>query len=120
MAAGVGRAGQQPPGDLPVTADPTVTAPHVRTEARRVALVELDVSDKRRPRVAAFQKVVAEDQILREAVAKRALEGIHVEDALAGERPLAEDVLVDIGDGARVGVDARLATEEAAGPRGAD
>src|SRR3990172_11412433 len=116
MAAGVGRAGQQPPGDLPVAADPTVTPAHVGTEAHRIALVELDVSDKSRPRVAAFQEVVAEDQILGEAAAKRALEGVHVEDALAGERPLAEDVLVDVGDGARVGVDARLAAEEAAEP----
>ena len=93
-----------------------MTAAHVGTEARRVALVELDVSDKRRPRVAAFQEVVAEDQILGEAAAKRALEGVHVVDALADERPLAEDVLVDVGDVARVGVDARLAAEEPAEP----
>ena len=47
------------------------------------------------------------------AFLERPLEGIHVVDALADERALAEQVLIHVGDGARVGVDAGLAAEQA-------
>ena len=55
---------------------------------------------------------MAEHAVLGEAAAERALEGVDVVDALADERALAEEVLVDVGDRARVGIDARLAGEE--------
>ena len=55
---------------------------------------------------------MAEDAVLREAPGERALERVDVVDALADERAFAEQVLVDVGDGARVGIDARLAGEQ--------
>ena len=41
-----------------------------------------------------------------------ALERVDVVDAFADERALAEQVLVDVGDGARVRIDARVAAEQ--------
>jgi 3',5'-cyclic AMP phosphodiesterase CpdA len=55
---------------------------------------------------------MAQDPVVRKAPAQRLLEGVDVVDALADERALAEQVLVDIRDGARVGIDARLAAEQ--------
>ncbi|MDZ7589757.1 MAG: hypothetical protein U5L05_03510 [Rubrivivax sp.] len=40
------------------------------------------------------------------------MRGLHVQQALAGERAFAEDVLVDLGAGRAVGVDAGLAGEQ--------
>ena len=34
---------------------------------------------------------------------QRLLEGVDIVDALADERPFAENVLIDVGNGARVG-----------------
>ncbi len=56
---------------------------------------------------------------------QRLREGVHVVDALADERPFAEQILVDVRNDARVGVDARVAREQAhepgsAGARQAD
>ena len=55
---------------------------------------------------------MAEDSILGKAGIERPLEGVDVVDALADERALAEQVLVDVRDGARVRVDPGLAPEE--------
>ena len=55
---------------------------------------------------------MAEDAVLGKAAVERALEGIDVVDALADERAFAEQVLVDVGDGARVRIDAGLAAEQ--------
>ena len=43
---------------------------------------------------------------------ERPLERVDVVDALADERAFAEQVLVDVGDGARVGIDAGFAAEQ--------
>ena len=56
---------------------------------------------------------MAQDAVLREAVLDGQLEGGEVVDALADEGALPEDVLVDVRDGAGVGVDARLAALQA-------
>ena len=72
-------------------------------------LDEVDVGHQRRAGVAALEKIVAEDQVLREAPADGLREGVHVVDALADERALAEEILVDVGDLPRVGIDARFA-----------
>ncbi len=55
---------------------------------------------------------MAEDAVLRKPAPQRALERIHVVDALADERALVEEVLVDVGDGARVRVDAGVVRAE--------
>ena len=55
---------------------------------------------------------MAEHAIVGEAAADRELHGVDVVDPFADERALAEHVLVDVGDRARVRIDAGLATEQ--------
>ena len=80
-------------------------------------LVQLHVAQQSGPRVTSFQKIVAQNPVLGEALLERALECIDLIDSLADERAFTEHVLVDIGDGACIGVDARLATVESRVPR---
>ena len=62
--------------------------------------------------MAAFDQVVAQDAVFRQFAVERLPEGVDVVDALADERPFAEQILVDIGHHARVRIDARLAAGE--------
>ena len=79
---------------------------------RGIFLVDLNIGQQARARVTALDQVMAEDGVVREARGHRALEGIHLVDALADERSLAEYILVHVGNRARVGVDAGIATEQ--------
>ena len=114
---GAGHARQEPPRKLPVAANPSVAAAHVRVIGRRILLVQLHVAQQARSRVAALEQVVAQDPILGKSAAKRALEGVDVVDSLADEGAFAEHILVDIGDGTRIRVDAGLARVQARVPR---
>ncbi|MBK7332823.1 MAG: hypothetical protein IPI87_10830 [Betaproteobacteria bacterium] len=69
--------------------------------------------------MAPFEQVVAQDPVLRKAAAERALERVDVVDPLSDEGALAEDVLVDVRDGARVRIDAGVAGMQARVPRAA-
>ena len=60
---------------------------------------------------------MAENPVLGEAPIERLLERIDIVNPLADERAFAEQVLVDIGDGARIGIDARLAAAQPRIPR---
>ncbi len=117
MPGGAGNAGQQPSEELPIPANPPVTAAHVRTVAGWVLLVQLHIAQQTRPGVTPFQKIVAEDPVLGKTPLERQIEGIHVIDALADERPLTEQVLVDIGYGPRIGIDAGIAPAQRRIPR---
>src|SRR5208282_6077478 len=97
---------QQPPHQLPIPANPTVAAAHVRVILRRIFLVQLHIAQQPRPRVAPFQKIVAEYPVLGETPLQRPLERIDVINPLANERTLAEQVLVNVGDNASIRVDA--------------
>ena len=108
---------QQPPGDLPIAADPAVTAAHVGAVARRIVVVQLNVADERRAGVISLEEVVAQDAVLGKPPAERLLERVDVVDALADERTFAEAVLIDVGNDSRVRVDPRIAAEKAREPR---
>ena len=84
-------------------------AAYIRAVTGRILLVHLHIAQQPRPRVAAFQKIVAENAVFRETPVQRQFEGINVIDPLADERPFMEQVLIDVGNGAGVGIDARLA-----------
>ena len=56
---------------------------------------------------------MAQDAVFRQAIGQRPLEGVDVVDALADEGALAEQILIHVGDGARVGVDAGFAAIQA-------
>ena len=100
---------KQPPQDLPVAAHPAVLPPRVREHARGIVVHDLDVADQRRPRVEAFEQVVRQQRVLGHAAVERRRERVDVVQALAGEDALAEQVLVDVGDGRGVRIDAGVA-----------
>ena len=68
-------------------------------------LVERYVAEQRRAAIGAFDQVMAQDRILRK-LAAAVFKRFDVVDSLADERPLQEDVLVDVGDDTCVGIDA--------------
>ena len=60
---------------------------------------------------------MAENPVFGEAPVERPLEGIDLIDALADERAFLEQVLVNIGDGVRIRIDARITPPESRIPR---
>ena len=85
---------------------------HVGPIACGVFLVYLDVAQEAGARVTPFEQIVTEYPIFGKAPFECALECVDVINPFADERSLAEQVLVHIGDGARIGVDSRLAAEQ--------
>ena len=100
---------KQPPQDLPVAAHPAVLPPRVREHARRVVVHDLDVGHERRARVEALEQIVRQQRVLRHASVERRGERVDVVQSLAGEDALVEEILVDVGDGGRVRIDAGVA-----------
>jgi hypothetical protein len=78
-----------------------------------VILEHLDVAEQPGARIAALQKIVTENPILGESAVERLLECVDVIDALADERALADPILVDVGNGARVRIDTGIAAVQA-------
>ena len=115
--AEAGDARQQPACNLPIPANPAMAPAHVRAVAGRIFLVQLHIAQQPRPRVAPFQKIVAEDPVLGKAPVECPLERIDIIDPLADERAFVKEVLVNVGDGARIRVDARLTPEQVRVPR---
>src|SRR5690349_2759880 len=73
----------------------------------------LDVGSERRARVDALDQIVTEQLVLGTTSGHRCFERIDVVDALADERPFREEILVDVGNGRRVGIDPRWTGGEA-------
>ncbi len=73
---------------------------------------QVDIGHQRRTGITAFQQVVTENEVLRKAAIDGLAKRIHIVDAFADERSFTENILVDIRDFARVGIDARLAREQ--------
>ena len=92
-------------------------AAHVRAVARWVFLVQLHIAQQPGPRVAPFQKIVAEDPVVGETPVQCPLECINIIDALADEGAFTEQVLVNIGHGTRIRIDAGLTCAHARIPR---
>src|SRR5437867_13051885 len=108
---------QHPASELPIPANPAMSACNVRGVPSRMIFVQLHVAQQSGSRITSLQKIVAQYPVLGEAVLERALECIDLIDSLTDERAFTEHVLVDIGNGACIGVDARLATVESRVPR---
>jgi len=90
-----------------------VAAVDVGAVAGRIFLVQLNVAQQPGAGIAAFQQVVTENAVLGKAPGQGLFEGLDLVDALADERTLLEGILIDVGDGAGIGVDARLAAVQA-------
>ncbi len=97
---------RQPLEELPVAADPAVLAPRERQISRRVLVEYRDVGGQPGAREAPFDQVVREEPVLGEASSRRALECGHVVDPLSGEAPLVIEILVHVGNGGGVRIDA--------------
>ena len=74
--------------------------------AGRKLLDHLDIRGQAGAREDPLQEIVTEEDVFRHPPGKGRLEGIDVVDSLAGVRSLAEEILIDIRDGRRVGIHA--------------
>ena len=115
-----GDAGRQPGQELPVTAHPAVPAPRMVEIAGGESFVDDDVAHQRRPSVQPLDEIVAEHAVFGDAALEAAFEGGDLVDALADEDAAAEQVLVDVGNGARIDVDRHVAGEIAGERRARD
>ena len=106
-----GRSGD-PGQQLPVAPDPPVLARDRHFVVAREPFEELDVRNEAGPGEEPLEEVVGELRVLRHPVVERPLERVHVVDALAREDPLAEEILVDVGDREGVQVDAARSRED--------
>ena len=115
--ASSGTRAEQPAHDLPVAAHPAMLAPVVGAVVRRIVVDDLDVAHQPGARVSALDQVVAEQRIAREAMLQHPAQGFDFVNALAGEDAFALQVLVNVGGGARVDVEAGLAGVDVGQPR---
>ena len=113
IRAGDRSATEHPRQQLPVAARPTVVAPRGDVVAGGEVLDDLDVGGETGAGEDALEQIVAEQGRVRHAVGERGLEGIDVVDALAGIGAFAEQILVNVGDGGGIRVDAVHAGEDA-------
>jgi hypothetical protein len=80
--------------------------------AGRKFLDDLNVRGEAGARKNALEEIVAKEGILGNAAGESCLEGIDVVDAFAGVGALTEEVLVDVRDGRRIGIDTAGAGED--------
>src|SRR5437764_10394033 len=99
---------QQPSSDLPVAAQPAMFATVVRAVMRRIIFDYFDISDQPRACVSAFDQVVTEQRILREAMLEYALHHWNFINPFTRENTLAIQILVDIRHGVGVNIHAGL------------
>ncbi len=104
VAPGLQQKGQK----LPVAAGPAVHPRGGHVGMKRRVFNQRDVGHCGAARNRAFQQVVAEHAVVRQPASQHRLQRLHVEQALAGVGAFAEQVLIDIGTGGAVDVDAAL------------
>ena len=97
---------------LPVAACPAVQPRRGDVGVIRGVLDERDFTERGAAGQRAFEQVVAQHLAFGQAQRQRGVHGLNVQQALAGEAALAEQVLVDLGAGCTVGVQAALAVEQ--------
>ena len=112
LAGLIGDAAEEPLCDLPVSADPAMLAAGVGGVVRRIVVDDLDVGDEAGAGIGAFDEVVREEGVAGEAALEDLMENADLVDAFACEDALAEEVLIDVGDGAGIDVEASFAGVE--------
>ena len=108
LAEEIRHARQQPENNLPVTTHPAMLAPAERADFRGIVVHHLDVRYQTGAGVRTFDHVVAQDRVAREAMLQHLLEHADFVDTLAREAAFAEQILINVGDRARVNVEARI------------
>ena len=96
---------QDPGEELPVAPHPAVLAGERHLVVARELLEHFDVADQARPGEAAFEEVVAEEGVFRNSAVQCSLEGVDLVYPFARVGTLAEQVLVEVADRGRIGVD---------------
>src|ERR1043166_5260521 len=97
---------QEPGEKLPVAARPPMLPMHVGQHARGVIVDDLAVAHKRGSREEPFEEVVGEQSVFRNPVPQCRGERVNVVESLARVDALAEKILINIGNGSRVWIDA--------------
>ena len=75
-------------------------------------LEELDIGDESRPRKDSFKQVMTQEGVLRDPSSEGRLERVDIVDPFAGVGTLPEKILINVGDGGGVRVDASRARED--------
>ncbi len=114
---------EQPWQQLPIAPRPAVQAGRGDIVPVREFLDDLDIGRESRACVDAFEQVVAQQRTVGRATGERRLEGVDVVDTLAGIGPFAEEVLVHVGNGGGIRIEAGRTRndslkERALAPRG--
>ena len=104
---------KHPGQELPVASCPAVLTQGGDIVAGGEFLDDLDIGGQAGAGENALEQIVAEKRRVRHPPGERGLESVDVVDALAGIGALAEEVLVDVGDGGGIGIDAAHAGEDA-------
>ena len=110
---GTVRAAQDPRQQLPVAASPSMLPRGGDVVARRKLLDQFDVRDQARARESSFEKIVTQQRVVGNAARQRGLEHVDIVNPFAAVRAFIEQVLVNVGNGERVRVDAGGAREDA-------
>ena len=95
-----------PRQQLPIATRPPVVAKRGDVVPGGEILHHLHIGNQAGAGEDALEQIVAEQGVLRNAALQRRLERINIVDALAGVGAFAEQVLIDVGHGGGVGVDA--------------
>ncbi|MCY1219812.1 hypothetical protein D9M72_318020 [compost metagenome] len=103
---------EDPAKQLPVATRPPMLAPGRHVVARGKLFDHLDVGGQPGTGEHSFEQVMAEQRVLRDPAAERRFKGIDIIDALARIGALAKEILVDVGGGRRVGIDAARPGED--------
>ena len=113
ILAGDGAATQDPGQQLPIAARPAVVAQGGDVVAGGELLDHLDVGGETGAREHALEQIVAQQRRIRNTAGERGLKGVDLVDALAGIGAFAEHILVHVGHGGGIRVDAAHAGEDA-------
>ncbi len=103
---------QQPGEELPVAAQPAVEARHRGQQVRRKVLEQRHVRNEGGAAVQALEQVVAEQGVVRNPPGQAGLERHRIVDALAGEDPDPEQVLIHVRDRVRVQIETGRTREQ--------
>jgi hypothetical protein len=97
---------QDPGEELPVAPHPPVAAADGQLVVAGKLLEQVDIGDESGTGEQPLEQVVTQQRVLRHPPRERRLERVDVVDPLSRVGPLAEQVLVHIGDRGRIGVHA--------------
>ncbi len=86
---------------------------------RREFIIELDIAGKADSNVRAFDQIMTQQRLFGKPAGQDSTEGTHIIDALAVVGAFTGDILIDVGNGLRIGIDSNRVREETAERRGA-